>query len=244
MCCRIFSLLISGLAITGIAAGQPCCASLYYDPPGPALTDSCFAGTPLWDGTNVLIFWDVDSDGPDSTDPQPPVGTDSGDVNFNVFQINGDGYFSGFSFCSVAVPPNPPLFYLRICLMQRRWESSVINICQLSGLSWTCIESPCATQTTVEDHLPALLPEYGLDAPYPNPFNAETVIRFELPRPEKIRVAVFDVTGAEVMVLMNDEVTAGEHAVRFAGGNLSSGIYFVRMEAAGFRQTRKLVLLK
>ncbi len=83
----------------------------------------------------------------------------------------------------------------------------------------------------------------------PNPFNPETEIRFELAAPSNVAITVFDAAGRRVRALEAGNRPAGEHAVRWdgrndAGGPASSGVYFYRMTAGGFDQTRKMVLLK
>jgi hypothetical protein len=86
--------------------------------------------------------------------------------------------------------------------------------------------------------------EFRLEQNYPNPFNATTVVRFQLPVVSDVRLAVYDLLGREVAVLVNEKKTAGSHEVRFDAPGLSSGVYFYRLEAGGFVQTRKLMLLK
>ena len=83
----------------------------------------------------------------------------------------------------------------------------------------------------------------------PNPFNPETEIRFELAAPSDVSVTVFDAAGRLVRVLDSRNRPAGVHSVRWNGRNdagepVSSGVYFYRMRATGFDQTRKMVLLK
>jgi hypothetical protein len=82
---------------------------------------------------------------------------------------------------------------------------------------------------------------------FPNPFNATTTISFTLPRTGTVDLNVYDVTGRLVRNLAggcNPPLQAGEHQIEFDGSDLPSGIYFVRMEAGGISQTRKIVLLK
>ena len=79
---------------------------------------------------------------------------------------------------------------------------------------------------------------------YPNPFNPGTTIRYELPSTSMVRVGVFDILGREVAVLVNERKEAGSHEVKFDGSYLASGVYFYRMQAGSFVQTRKLLLVK
>ena len=83
-----------------------------------------------------------------------------------------------------------------------------------------------------------------LNAPYPNPFNNETVIRFSLPRGTDVAVAVYDVTGREVVSLANGWLPAGENVLRWSPTLLSSGSYYVRLSTPTRQVTRTLTYLK
>ena len=85
---------------------------------------------------------------------------------------------------------------------------------------------------------------FELEANYPNPFNPATTIKFNLLTPSNVTVKVYNVLGAEIATLVNDYRTAGKHTVSFDGSSLSSGIYFVKMNANGFSSTRKIMLMK
>lgn len=83
---------------------------------------------------------------------------------------------------------------------------------------------------------------------YPNPFNPETKIGFTVPNVTGglsfVKLAVYDVTGNEIVVLVNEERAPGDHYVTFDASNLPGGVYFYRMQADGYTSTKKLVLLK
>ena len=83
-----------------------------------------------------------------------------------------------------------------------------------------------------------------LDQNYPNPFNPGTTIKYELPKLAVVRLSVFDILGREVSVLVNERRDAGVHEVKFDGSKIASGVYFYRLRAGDFEQTRKLVLLR
>jgi len=85
---------------------------------------------------------------------------------------------------------------------------------------------------------------FALDQNYPNPFNPSTTIRFDLPKSSDIRLSVFDILGREVSVLVNERRNAGIHNVVLDGSNLSSGVYFYRIQAGSFVDTKRLLLLK
>ena len=86
--------------------------------------------------------------------------------------------------------------------------------------------------------------DYILAQNYPNPFNPTTTIDFVVPTEEFVNLAVYNSLGEEVITLVNDVVASGKHSVIFNASNLTSGIYFVRMESGSFVSTRKITLLK
>jgi minor extracellular serine protease Vpr len=94
------------------------------------------------------------------------------------------------------------------------------------------------------EELDVIPEEYTLNQNYPNPFNPTTAISYQLPAVSKTRLVVYDLLGREVAVLVNESQTAGRHEARFDGRNLSSGVYFYRLEANGFVQTKKMTLVK
>jgi hypothetical protein len=79
---------------------------------------------------------------------------------------------------------------------------------------------------------------------YPNPFNPSTKIRYELPRPAKVSLKVYNLLGQEVMSLVNVEQSAGRYEVELNAQGLASGIYIYRIQAGDFVAARKILLLK
>ena len=86
--------------------------------------------------------------------------------------------------------------------------------------------------------------QYSLDQNYPNPFNPSTKIRFTIPEASVVSLKIFNAIGEEVANLVNEVYEAGTNEIIFNASNLTSGIYFVRMEAGSFVSTRKMTLLK
>ena len=86
--------------------------------------------------------------------------------------------------------------------------------------------------------------QYALAQNYPNPFNPSTTIRYALPQRSQVRLSIIDALGREVAVLANSEQVAGTKEAVFNASGLASGIYFYRLQAGSFVQTKKLVLLK
>jgi hypothetical protein len=86
--------------------------------------------------------------------------------------------------------------------------------------------------------------KFALYQNYPNPFNPSTKIKFDIPDGDFTTVAVYDVLGKEISILVRLELSAGSYEVTFDGGNLASGIYFYRMISGNFADTKKMILIK
>ena len=99
---------------------------------------------------------------------------------------------------------------------------------------------------TEDEHLPT---GFQLMPAYPNPFNAVTTIRYQLPTASDVRMTVYDILGREVNVLLHEQKNAGTYALQWSGTNrfgqpVASGTYFVIMEALNFNQIQKVLLIK
>ncbi len=93
-----------------------------------------------------------------------------------------------------------------------------------------------------EDKLPD---ECGISiTAYPNPFNSSTTIKYTLPEPDHVRIDIFDLLGRKVKTLVEEEKPAGAYMVIFEAYDLSSGVYFSRIQAGNEIQTRQMILLK
>jgi hypothetical protein len=92
---------------------------------------------------------------------------------------------------------------------------------------------------------PALMPAaFALAEAYPNPFNPSTVVQYDLPVASPVRLAVYDVLGREVRVLVNGWLDAGRHRAVLDAGALSSGVYIFRIEAGRFTATKRCLCVK
>jgi len=86
--------------------------------------------------------------------------------------------------------------------------------------------------------------EFSLSQNYPNPFNPTTTIEFALPKSEYVTIKVYDLLGKEISTLVSDQISKGNHKIKWNATDFSSGIYFYSIEAGEYKQTRKLVLMK
>jgi hypothetical protein len=86
--------------------------------------------------------------------------------------------------------------------------------------------------------------EFSLSQNYPNPFNPRTTIKYSIPQRSFVSITVYNILGKEVSKLVNEEKLSGSYEVQFDGNRLSSGVYFYRLQAGKFSETKKLMLLK
>jgi len=85
---------------------------------------------------------------------------------------------------------------------------------------------------------------YNLSQNYPNPFNPTTTIQYALPHHSHVTLTVYNTLGQIVAVLVNSEMEAGNQTIRFNGSHLASGVYFYRLQAGSFVDTKKLLLIR
>ncbi len=101
----------------------------------------------------------------------------------------------------------------------------------------------CSGPVSVEDN--GVLPsDYALLQNYPNPFNPTTTIKYSIPEQSIVKIKVFNTLGQEIAELVNQELHSGNYEVTFDAANFTSGVYFYRIEAGNFVQTRKMILLR
>ena len=121
------------------------------------------------------------------------------------------------------------------------FESGIIAVSSMEGGLFILAPSLSAGVSAEGEELPA---EVALLANYPNPFNPETTIRYALPQAGKIRLAVYDLLGQEVAVLVDGSRPAGHHTVRFDGEDLPSGSYVYRLQVGEEVVARTMTLVK
>jgi hypothetical protein len=99
------------------------------------------------------------------------------------------------------------------------------------------------TNDNPENYVTNIPDRYSLHQNYPNPFNPSTTIKYELPNDGIITFKIYDILGKEIYSV-NEFKKAGIHSIMFDGSKFASGIYFYRLEAGNFAETRKMVLVK
>jgi hypothetical protein len=139
-------------------------------------------------------------------------------------------------------------------------SGSWTNDCGLAG-TWTgnASRGPCPLRSIVyEGVTPAMSQEaaaallasvttpsgYALGRSAPNPFTEATSISYEVPEAAHVRLAVYDVLGREVALLVDGAMDAGSHTVQFSGADLPAGTYVYRIQAGSFAATQQMMLVK
>jgi photosystem II stability/assembly factor-like uncharacterized protein len=85
---------------------------------------------------------------------------------------------------------------------------------------------------------------YTLSQNYPNPFNNSSVLRYSIPNSSQVILKIYNTLGEEIETLVNEEKQAGTYEISWATSGLPSGVYFYRLQAGDFVQTKKMILLK
>ena len=120
-------------------------------------------------------------------------------------------------------------------------DSSLFVGTEFNGI-W---KHPLSQVTSINQGLPPTIPSsFKLYQNYPNPFNPSTVIQFGVPRDVHVTLRVYDALGRIVATMVNATETAGEHKVQFNASHLATGVYFYRLTAGAYSETRKALLLK
>jgi len=118
--------------------------------------------------------------------------------------------------------------------------SSNDNI-QQAGFWYTTFDIITSVDPIEDDLLPT---EFRLEQNYPNPFNPSTTIQFAVPKASQVTIKIYDVLGRRVATLVDEKYQPGTYKVTFEADELASGVYIYRIQADGFVNSRKLMLLK
>jgi hypothetical protein len=98
--------------------------------------------------------------------------------------------------------------------------------------------------TAVEERMHDVPSDFLLFQNYPNPFNPSTVIDYSLPMSISVTLKLYDSLGRELATLVNERQSAGRHSVTVNANGLSSGVYYYRLQADGFQQTKEMRVIK
>jgi photosystem II stability/assembly factor-like uncharacterized protein len=124
-------------------------------------------------------------------------------------------------------------------MTRSRSGNTIWGVRSLGGISR--YGSPLSGITPIVTITPS---DYRLEQNYPNPFNPATKITFALPKSGLVTLRVYDISGREITTLLNSSLNVGTYSYEFNGANLSSGVYFYKLEANGFSAVKKMMLIK
>ena len=137
--------------------------------------------------------------------------------------------------------PNGQSFYFRIY----PWYTGAASTSKYVYTQLAVIKGTTSPTTEVGDDVNGLVPsEIRLYQNYPNPFNPSTTIKFGLAHRTAVKIAVYNILGEQIRLLVSGENEAGMHEVQFAADGVPSGVYFVNMKADGFSKTITVHLIK
>lgn len=121
----------------------------------------------------------------------------------------------------------------------------IVNNYIFSGCSWRGVWRRSLSEIISVQNISTEIPsKYSLSQNYPNPFNPSTSIEFDVARTADVKISVFDVSGKEIEVLVNEKLQAGSYKTEWNGVGHSSGVYFYRLQSDNFNQTKQMILLK
>ncbi len=236
------------ILLTGLDSGYQEVAKVYENltpiPNTPPTAPGNLAA--VWSASGVTLSWDA------ATDAETPaagltynlrLGTTPGGSEITAAMADdASGYRcipalgnANHNLSWTVDVPAPPVYW-SVQALDAGYAGSAFALEQMIG---------SATGVTE----PALPRAYALRGIAPNPFNPVTTISFDLPQPARVRLSVFNIAGRLVRVLIDEERASGSHDVIWnglsdRGQQVASGVYFCRMEAGSFRDTRRMTLLK
>lgn len=123
------------------------------------------------------------------------------------------------------------------------WVKAVDRYCQrrISAFSTAAAVTPLVGLQANGSETPKV---FALYQNFPNPFNPKTNIQFDIPRVTLTRITVYDILGKEVDLVVNQVLAPGKYNYDFDASNLSSGIYFYKIEAGNFIEKKKMIVVK
>ncbi|HMN18865.1 MAG TPA: T9SS type A sorting domain-containing protein [Ignavibacteriaceae bacterium] len=98
--------------------------------------------------------------------------------------------------------------------------------------------------SAIEDNLSDVNRSFSLSQNFPNPFNPNTSLKYEIGSQQFVTLKIYDLLGREIAIIVNEEKPAGTYEVTFDASGLSSGIYFYRLQAGSFTETKKMILIR
>ena len=163
-------------------------------------------------------------------------------VSYQI-QVSTDSLFGSVNYDTVVA--NTP-FVIRLGVLSLNtkyfWRVKATNALGVSP--WSTVFRFRVRPTGIVNISGEIPSEYMLFNNYPNPFNSQTKIKFQVPKDGDVRLRIYDVSGKEVGEILNSRLRAGTYEANWNAGYLSSGVYFYLLESNGFKDVKRAVLLK
>ncbi|MBN1482897.1 T9SS type A sorting domain-containing protein [candidate division KSB1 bacterium] len=182
-------------------------------------------------------------------DPDPAEAYLSGSGGIAVLTPAGDELLASLQVGATGGDGTMPGEFL-LDLSEFAGEQVIIEVVDAfqGGWGWLAIDEIQITNasdpnTRVENKT-TLVNNFHLAQNYPNPFNPSTNIEFEILKDSHVKLSVFNILGQPMATLMDQELKSGTHQVTFDAVNFPAGIYYYRIQANGFSQVKKMMLLK
>lgn len=153
-------------------------------------------------------------------------------TEYGIVMTTNDG--ASWSYVNTSIPASTSVHDIMIA------DNKIYAGTQGKGIWWADVN----TLTSVSSQQSSLPGEFTLDQNYPNPFNPETVINYELQVTNYVSLKVYDAAGKIVSVLFDGKQNAGSYNIKFDGTGLPGGVYFYRLEAGSYKETKRMMLVK
>jgi len=160
-----------------------------------------------------------------------------------------NGSYVGFNTRTATFPGTWPVDTLK-CSFPQGFDSVVVHYflppptCADYGVIYLADNmrvTPFAVNVISGGEVPEM---FTLKQNYPNPFNPTTNIKFSVAKSSDVKLVVLDVLGREIQTLVNEKIQQGTHEATFDGSMLNSGVYFYKLTANGYSETKKMLLIK
>jgi len=186
-----------------------------------------------FNGKNYLVVWQDYRNGNDFDIYGAEVSTEGGVIrSFSISMQEGDQIQPALSRGSDN----------QILVVYSGWTSEYDGKLYNSMRIWgKMLGEPVSA---INDNSETLVRHFNLQQNYPNPFNPTTTIKYQISDMVFVTLMVYDVLGREIATLVNEEKPVGTYEITWYSDNLPSGIYFYRLEAGSFVETKKMVLLR
>jgi len=203
--------------------------------------DNVFAGTStgVWLSTNYGGNW-----------TQTSLPNNQGVI---ALAINGNNVFAGtYTFAGVYVSTNNGGSWTQWNVGLGNlsvYSFCILNTFIFAGTQYNSVYRRPLVEVGIQPISSEIPKDFSLSQNYPNPFNPATKMRFSLPLPSKggvqtVKLVVFDILGQEAATLVNEQLNPGTYEVEWNASNYASGVYYYRLVAEGYSDTKKMILIK